>query len=550
MVEVPWEELAKKPKACESLVTMLLLRLYPRAQAVDGTGGDGGRDLFEYTADNRLINYEVKSFTGHMTKSRRDQVQRSLVSTARSQPDHWDLVVPIDPNPTEQVWFDGLRAEFPFVRQWRGRCWLDAHFAAHGDLVRYALHNSDTHILDRIVEARAERDCMLRGIPDLIERYETLSRRAQDLSPHYGVRVSAGDRGETAIELVRKPVPDSAESAIQFTGQVTFLLDDAEDQARQQQFEEAMRFGGEVTLSAPNLGSMTVSAPAELGINGTFTPHSIRLASHREDIAPPVPGQLVVLHPDSGLPLMSLPVRFDKRVYGTDGGTLFGQDILGCIQAHVRYDMRQQLWGMQLTIRPPENFLPQTVVPALRLIAAAAPGRILELVLSGSQQHRMHAAISTELVPEGWSEGEAEAWTNAFADLATLQQRTGQFFPVPDDFSLRDARDVKEVLALLRGEEVILRGTTVSVIAIHRDVLDRATRESHFRLAAAHESMTFTIGDHAFPLGPCIEVVTVDKILNLTEARQQMEQEGQAEIRMRIDRNHPPRRYLGTQLPA
>ncbi len=193
---------------------MLLLRLYPRAQAVDGTGGDGGRDLFEYTADNRLINYEVKSFTGHMAKSRRDQVQRSLVSTARSQPDHWDLVVPIDPNPTEQVWFDGLRAEFPFVRQWRGRCWLDAHFAAHGDLVRYALHNSDTHILDRIVEARAERDCMLRGIPDLIERYETLSRRAQDLSPHYGVRVSADGSADDGSSGMCSATPGTAHPSV------------------------------------------------------------------------------------------------------------------------------------------------------------------------------------------------------------------------------------------------------------------------------------------------------------------------------------------------
>ncbi|MCZ0210699.1 hypothetical protein OZK63_35480 [Streptomyces sp. UMAF16] len=218
MVEVPWEELAKKPRVCESLVTLLLLRLYPRTQAVDGTGGDGGRDLFEYTEDNRLINYEVKSFTGRMTKSRRDQVKRSLVSTARSQPDHWDLVVPIDPNPAEQLWFDGLHAEFPFVRQWRGRSWLDAHFATHGDLVRYALHNSDTHILDRIAEARAERDCLLRGVPDLIERYDALSRRAQELSPHYGVRVSKGPEGATLVELVPKPVPDSAEAAVQFTG--------------------------------------------------------------------------------------------------------------------------------------------------------------------------------------------------------------------------------------------------------------------------------------------------------------------------------------------
>ncbi|MFD8916084.1 hypothetical protein [Streptomyces sp. NPDC059575] len=545
MVEVPWEELAKKPKVCESLVSLLLLRLCPRAQVVDGTGGDGGRDLFEYTEANQLINYEVKSFTGRMTNSRRTNVRQSLVSTARSQPDHWDLVVPIDPNPAEQRWFDGLRAEFPFVRHWRGRSWLDTHFAAHDDLVRYALHSSDSYILDRIAEARAERDCLLRGIPDLVERYEVLSRRGQELSPHYGVRVSGGPDG-TTVELTPKRVPDDADAAIQFTGQVTFRIDDPEDQARQQQFEEAMRFGGEVTLSAANLGPMTVSAPAELGIDGTIRPDMIRIASLQEDIEPPVQGQLVVTRSGSGMPVMSLPVRFDKRVHGTDGGTLFGQDLLGCIRLRVRYDMLQQLGHMQLTVDPPENFLPQAVVPTLRLLAAATPGRSLDLVLAGAQEERMSSVIAKEFVPAGWDEGEALAWADAFSDLAALQARAGQFFPVPENFTLRDARDVKEVLALMRGEEVLMRATTVSMTAIHRDVLDRAAGMDRFLLAAAHESMTFTIGRNSIPLGPCIEVVTVDKVLNLAEARRQMEREGRAEIRMRLDRDHPPRRYLGS----
>lgn len=295
---------------------------------------------------------------------------------------------------------------------------------------------------------------------------------------------------------------------------------------------------------------MVVSAPPELGIGGTIRPEAIHIASNQEEIEPPVPGQLVVMHSGSGMPLMSLPIRFDKRVYGTDGGTLFGQDLLSCIRVQVLYDMRQQLGRMRLTFRPPENFLPQTVVPALRLITAARPGRSLELVLSGAEEQRMRSVITEELVPTEWNEGEAAAWVKAFTDLATLQERTGQFFPVPDDFTLRDARDVEDVLALMRGEEVVLRGTTVSVTAIHRDILDRAASESRFRLAVAHESMTFTIGEHAIPLGPCIEVVTIDKILNLAEARRQMEHEGQAKIDMRLDRNHPPRRYLGTDLPT
>jgi hypothetical protein len=94
--------------------------LQKQAHPVDGTGGDGGRDLFEYTDNGELVVYETKSFTGRMNAGRRRQVERSLVSAARHQPDHWDLLVPIDPNPVEQRWFDGLRGEFPFVRRWLG----------------------------------------------------------------------------------------------------------------------------------------------------------------------------------------------------------------------------------------------------------------------------------------------------------------------------------------------------------------------------------------------------------------------------------------------
>ena len=71
-----------------------------------------------------------------MTAGRRRQVERSLVSAARHLPDRRDLLVPIDANPVEQRWFDGLRDEFPFVRRWWGRSWLDKKFAAHPDLVR------------------------------------------------------------------------------------------------------------------------------------------------------------------------------------------------------------------------------------------------------------------------------------------------------------------------------------------------------------------------------------------------------------------------------
>ncbi|MFD7409435.1 hypothetical protein ACFV7R_43990 [Streptomyces sp. NPDC059866] len=91
----------------------------------------------------------------------------------------WDLLVPIDPSPGEQRWFDSLREEFPFVRRWLGLNWLDQHFAAHPDLVRYAVQESGDYILQRIAKARAERDVLQGGIPYLLERYRTLQARAR-----------------------------------------------------------------------------------------------------------------------------------------------------------------------------------------------------------------------------------------------------------------------------------------------------------------------------------------------------------------------------------
>ncbi|MEU3620306.1 hypothetical protein ABZ725_49790 [Streptomyces sp. NPDC006872] len=87
MVRVPWEKLAESPRLSESLVTLLVMRLRERAQPVDGTGGDGGRDLFEYTDDGELVVYDAKSFTGRTKAGCRRQVEQSLASAARHQPD-------------------------------------------------------------------------------------------------------------------------------------------------------------------------------------------------------------------------------------------------------------------------------------------------------------------------------------------------------------------------------------------------------------------------------------------------------------------------------
>ncbi|MFJ1744456.1 hypothetical protein ACIOG4_38155 [Streptomyces microflavus] len=162
---------------------------------MEGAGGDGGKDVYEYDEDNQLIIYELKSFTGRLTRGRRSQVEKSLMTAAQHQPDAWDLVVPVHPTAGEWSWFDGLRKDYPFVRELCGLVWLNEKLALHDDLVRAAVQGPDGYLLDRIRDARAERDVLLGGVPDLAERYETLMRRASEISPHYGLTVSHAEGG-------------------------------------------------------------------------------------------------------------------------------------------------------------------------------------------------------------------------------------------------------------------------------------------------------------------------------------------------------------------
>jgi len=122
------------------LVRLLLRRLHPDGEVHEARRVDGGRELQVWTADSVTL-YEAKSFTGRVLERnllRRTQVARSLVWAAQRQPDTWHLVVPIDPNPDELAWFDGLRSgDFPFVGRWLGQTWLEEQLApVTPDLIR------------------------------------------------------------------------------------------------------------------------------------------------------------------------------------------------------------------------------------------------------------------------------------------------------------------------------------------------------------------------------------------------------------------------------
>lgn len=153
MGDVEWP---KDPGAYEQAVAVLLSCMHPQLVRVDGSGGDGGRDA-QLTAPDGLHVFEMKSFTGRMTKGRRDKVEKSLGRAALLNPVSWDVIVPIDLNPTEEKWFSGLQQRFSFPLLWRGATWIKARLAEHPAVRRFyfANHHAELgHLLQEIAPSR------------------------------------------------------------------------------------------------------------------------------------------------------------------------------------------------------------------------------------------------------------------------------------------------------------------------------------------------------------------------------------------------------------
>lgn len=86
----------------EKMVSALLSILHPSSVRTDGSGGDGGRDVHLQT-DAGLEIFELKSFTGIMSSSRRQQVKKSLIRALQLNTVAWFLVVPIDFTPVAKL---------------------------------------------------------------------------------------------------------------------------------------------------------------------------------------------------------------------------------------------------------------------------------------------------------------------------------------------------------------------------------------------------------------------------------------------------------------
>ncbi|XVV39780.1 hypothetical protein ACQPXT_40965 (plasmid) [Streptomyces sp. CA-100214] len=233
------------PKAFEKGVAVLLSRMHPSIQRIDGAGGDGGRDA-QFTSSEGLHVFEMKSFTGRVADGRRAQVESSLARAARLQPIAWDLIVPIDPTPGELEWFKGLQAKYPFKLEWRGATWIETRLTEHPQVRRFYFANAlaeTEELLRQLIPERAP----IANTGEALQRMRSMIDRLSELEPHYQFKLTAGPGADCSVEML-PAYPGAVQDRP--AGFWVAFADTPEAQETARAWERAIAFGDPVEVPA------------------------------------------------------------------------------------------------------------------------------------------------------------------------------------------------------------------------------------------------------------------------------------------------------------
>jgi hypothetical protein len=212
--KVEWHQLTQPE--FDRIVEALLVRYHAergeRAEAIDGRGGDGGRDVDVHVgADHDILDtiYQLKffpeGFSGGHAKSRRPQITKSFASAMKDSPARWILVLPRNVTKTERKWVNALAGKKKKVQivTW-GRTRLDVELAKFPDLLAWATRDALVDTLRIIGQEKAA----LTSPEDLAERMSALHSVADGRSPYWGTAVAVDAGGNVTQTLVAK-TPDA-----------------------------------------------------------------------------------------------------------------------------------------------------------------------------------------------------------------------------------------------------------------------------------------------------------------------------------------------------
>lgn len=483
-LRVPWADL--DPGTYENLVATMLSREHPTARRVDGSGGDGGCDVAFPTASGEEV-FELKSWTGRVTDSRRSQLKRSLDRARGRKPVAWNAVVPVDLTPKEQEWFDRLAAGVPFPCHWRGRTWFDGMFAEYRPLVRYFCGSGSDEMVEAFRDFTLEQAALAGGLSDGVERLRVLAGRIDDLSPFHRVRVTVD--GDDVFVGSRPRYPGADDDA-PLTIKATFVFPPTDDgRAAAERLRGFLDYGEPVEVGPEYVEAMEFSELLA-GPDGPGTFLFSGGGDQEIDIGAVV--EVVAYVDGEDEVVASMPVRFAAARGGGLGATATGADASGALTVTVVLDKGAGRTSVNFRFDP-SGVMPQAALAACNLLGNLVPGRAVAVRLDGDAvvgPFRLDGDI-------GGFVGTASLVT----DLDQLQRRTGHLFATPSGLTLADHEDIREALALLDGDVLTEPWTDLTLEGLAGTVPDLLDAVHGGGSLVAMSRSDLDLGGHLVPLG-------------------------------------------------
>lgn len=431
------------------MVSVLLSRLHPDARRIDGSGGDGGRDVqIVRSQDQQIIDaFELKSFTGRMTPTRRKQAARSLSRAAALGPPRWTLVVPIDPTPGEERWFHQLRQAYSFPIRWFGKTWLDEKMSSFPDIRRYFIEGASEEVVRLLRELQNEQ-AIVTDVPDAVARVRTLRERLNEIDPHYRYEISTGTSSANnwpmdvviAVSFadVRVDVYPKYEGAVKdrpITINIEVLVGPDNEVV-----QNALDYGLDVKIPPELVGSVVVDAPSGLG--GNFANSEIDLFSTNQGLREAITVVLEIMEDDKLL--ASCPIHLNKQTTGLRGTVLSGTDSSGWLRTRITFNFTTREFTIKFRLAP-KPILPSSLVPLCRWLVALHPPHDLAIRWPGVPEIRSPARVPS-LVGEGFCQ--------VVEALAYLQDTSGIYREVLPSSIPEEGEEIVRAATLLKGESI------------------------------------------------------------------------------------------------
>jgi hypothetical protein len=521
MPRVNFDQLS--PSQYEDMVSVLLSRVR-QAHRVDGSGGDGGRDCY-FTDSRGTDAYEMKGFTGRMTRGRRQQVKRSLNRAMQKSPRTWTLIVPIDPTPAEQEWFDSLRSSVSADLEWCGKTWLEEQLAGHPDIPRYFGGSADEVM--RLLTDIAREEALPSDAVGLAQRFTAAVSRLNEIDPYYSFEYTV--MGGASTVTARPRYPDAPhDRPIQVSTKLRFNNSSASREA-QAALDEFMVFGTKVNIPAANVHEVIVDAPGGLG--GDFS-HGELILDGSFQPGPQTASEILLRIPPHPPVRQVLKLHITSRSMGPAGGLrLVAQDSAGLLTLDFRVNRTRRDYQAGLRYRFVPGALPQDAVPVLRLGAALGVGeRVAFTDLSGVVFGTGSGAFGSEDFPEDYIRC-AEA-------LAEIQQLAGAFFPLPPSFTPEDQYCMEYAGVLLRGEDahVTWNGAVSQCTAdVVRFLLEQSDETGEVFSFFHRAQETLQVAGGQIPLGWVMQIAHSTRITNIKDVRAWYEAGAEGQIEVHLD---------------